>query len=189
MPFAVFAIVAAISAAFSAYQSIAQGNAAAAAANFNAEQSAENAKITQQQAAAAINQGEAEKDAVRLKAAQMRAQGRTGYAAGNVALGGGTPEEFEADLSYRSEMDIDTIDTNTAMEAWGLRTQSIDYANQSTLQRMQAANAKSAGYMGAVGSLLSGASSVAGAYAMGGSGGGKNWDRALGQYTSSNPTN
>ena len=163
-PFAIFAIVTAISAAFSAYQAIAQGNAAAAAAKYNAEQSAENAKIAQQQAASAIDQGEAQKNAVRLKLADMRAQGRTGYAAGNVALGAGSPADYEADLALRTQVDLDTIDTNTAMEAWGLRTQAVDASNQSTLQRMQASNATSAGYMGAAGSLLSGASTVAGAY-------------------------
>lgn len=162
--FAIFAIVSAISAAFQAYQSIASGNAAAAAANYNAEQSAENAKIAQQQANRAVDQGEAQKDAVRLKLAEMRSQGRVGFAAGNVSLGAGSPSDYEADLATRTQLDLDTIDTNTGLEAWGYRTQAIDATNQANVQRAQAANAKSSGFLGAAGSLLSGATSVGGAY-------------------------
>lgn len=189
MPFAIFAIVSAISAAFSAVQSIIQGNAARAAAEANADQQAENAKIAQQQANRAREQGEAQKDAIRLKMADMRAKGRTGYAAGNVALGAGSPEEYEADLAFRSQIDLDQIDTNTALEEWGFRTQAVDATNSANALRVQGANAQMSGYAGAAGSLLSGASSVAGKYFLNGTGtsAGLNWDRALGAYTKSNP--
>ena len=184
-PFSIFAIVTAISAAFQAFQSYSQGQAAAAAAEAQAEQEAENAKIAQQQANAAKDQGEAQKDAVRLKMAEMRAQGRVGYAAGNVALGAGTPAEYEVDLAQRAQMDLDTIDTNTNLEAWGHRVQAIDHTNSANALNTQAANSRTAGPWGAAGSLLSGAASVAGGYYLkgaGGLGGSKtNWNNITAQ--------
>lgn len=160
----VFAIIAAVAAIFSAYSSIQQGNAQAAAAKYNAEMQAQNARTAEQQAQAAKTQGEAEKTAIQLKLAAMKGSARTGYAASNVALGAGSPVDYEVDLADRANIDMNTIDYNTDLEAWKYRVQATDSRNQSTLSGAKAANAKSAGYMGAVGSLLSGASSVAGAY-------------------------
>lgn len=159
-----FAIITAVSAIFQAYSSIAQGNAQAAAAKYNAEMQAQNARIAEEQAQAAKTQGEAQKTAIQLKLAAMKGSARTGYAASNVALGAGSPVDYEVDLADRAAMDMDTIDYNTDLDAWKYRVQATDYRNQSTLMEAKASNAKSAGTMGAVGSLLSGASSVAGAY-------------------------
>lgn len=160
----VFAIVAAVAAIFSAYSAIAQGNAASAAAKYNADMQTENAKAAQQQAEAAKTDGEAQKTAIQLKLAEMRGQARTGYASGNVALGAGSPVDYEVDLADRAAMDMDTIDYNTDLESWKYKVQASDYRNKSTLLQAEAANAKTAGYRGAVGSLLGGASQVAGAY-------------------------
>lgn len=165
-----FAIITAVSAIFSAYSSIQQGKAQAAAAKYNAEMQAENARIAEQQAQAAKTQGEAEKTAIQLKLASMKGSARTGYAASNVALGAGSPVDYEVDLADRANMDMDTIDYNTDLEAWKYRVQATDNRNQGTLLQGQAAAAESAGYRGAVGSLLQGASSVAGAYYMKGAG-------------------
>lgn len=187
MGFAIFAIVTAISAAFQAYQSYTAGQATAAAAEAAAEQEMENAKIAQAQANSVKDQGEAQKMAVQLKLAEMRAQGRTGYAAGNVALGAGSPMDYEVDLAQRARIDLDTIDYNTDLEAWGHRVQAVNATNQANAYNAQAANARASGTWGAAGSLLAGATSVAGGYYMMGLGGGQNWDRALGAFTKSSP--
>ena len=178
-------IVAVISAAAGGYSAVASGNAQRAAASAAAEQEEENAKIAQQQANQAVDQGEAQKNAIRLKLAEMRAQGRTGYAAGNVALGAGTPVDYESDLDYRTRIDLDTIDTNTNLAAWGYKVQALNHVNSAAASAAQGANAQSAGYWAGASSLLSGASKVASHYVPKTSG---NWDRALGQYTASNPT-
>ena len=183
-----YAIIMAVSAIVQAYSSISAANAQAAASRAQAMQEEENAKIAEAQANRAVDQGESEKDATRLKMAELRAQARTGYAAGNVALGAGTPADYEVDLAQRAQMDLDTIDTNTALEAWGHRVQAIDHTNNANALNTQAANSRTAGTWGAAGSLLAGAASVAGGYYMKGAGaGGKFWDRALGQYTTSTP--
>ena len=177
-----YAIVMAISAIVSAYSSIQAGNAQAAASQAAADQEAENAKIAQQQANQAVDQGEAQKNAIRLKMAEMRAQGRTGYAAGNVALGAGTPADYEEDLAFRTQIDLNTIDTNTDLAAWGYRVQATNAMNRAEAAAAQGANAQSAGYWAAGKSLLSAASSVAGAYA-GGAGG-----SSLGSWTQASMT-
>ena len=185
-----YAIIMAVSAIVQAYSSISAANAQAAASRAQAMQEEENAKIAEAQANRATDQGEAQKDAVRLKLAEMRAQGRTGYAAGNVALGAGTPAEYEVDLAQRAQMDLDTIDTNTSLEAWGFRTNAVSHRNQANILKSEAKNTVKAGYWKAAGSLLSSASSVAGAYGggaggsnVGGGAGGFNVGGALGSST------
>lgn len=145
--FEIFMVVTAIASALAGgYSAVASGNAQRAAANAQAEQETENAKLAQQQANAAVDQGEAQKDAVRLKLAQIRAQGRTGYAASNVVLGSGSAAAYEEDIEYRADLDIGQIDANTAMDVWGLRTQGINFTNQASLLQTQGANAQAAGY-------------------------------------------
>ena len=165
-----FAILAAVSAVFSAYSSIQQGQAQAAAAKYNADMQAQNARALEEQAQSAKTQGEAEKTAIQLKLAAMKGSARTGYAASNVALGAGSPADYAVDLADRAANDMNTIDYNTDLEAWKYRVQATDARNQSTLMEAKASNAKSAGTMGAFGSLLQGASSVAGAYYVKGAG-------------------
>ena len=165
-----YAIIMAVSAIVQAYSSISAANAQAAASRAQAMQEEENAKIAEAQANRAVDQGESEKDATRLKMAELRAQARTGYAAGNVALGAGTPADYEVDLAQRAQMDLDTIDTNTSLEAWGFRTNAVSHRNQANILKSEAKNTVKAGYWKAAGSLLSSASSVAGAYG-GGAGG------------------
>ena len=164
-----YAIVMAISAIVSAYSSIQAGNAQAAASQAAADQEAENAKIAQQQANQAVDQGEAQKNAIRLKMAEMRAQGRTGYAAGNVALGAGTPADYEEDLAFRTQIDLNTIDTNTDLAAWGYKVQATSHMNNAAASAAQGQNAQSAGFWAGTSSLLSGASTVAGMYRPSGS--------------------
>ena len=174
--FEIFMVVTAIASALAGgYSAVASGNAQAAAAQAAAEQEAENAKLAQQQANQAVDQGEAQKNAIRLKMAEMRAQGRTGYAAGNVALGAGTPVDYESDLDYRSRIDLDTIDTNTNLAAWGYKVQATNSMNSAAASAAQAANAQSAGYWAGASSLLSGASKVASHYVPKTSG---NWTQA-----------
>lgn len=159
--FEIFMVVAAIASAVAGgYSAISSGNAANAAAQAAAEQEAENAKIAQQQANQAKDQGDAQKDAIRLKLADMRAQGRTGFAAGNVQLGAGTPSDYEEDLDYRSRIDLDTIDTNTDLAAWGYKVQATNALNNASVSAAQGANAQSAGYWAGASSLLSEASQV-----------------------------
>jgi hypothetical protein len=161
--FEIFMIVSAIlSAATAGYSAIAQGNAANAAANAQAAQDEENAKLASQQAANAVDQGQAQKDALRLKMAEMRGQGRTGYAASNVVLGSGSSAEYEGDLADRMQIDLDQIDTNTNLEVWKYKTQQADYLTQASVSNAAGSNAQNAGYWNAGSSLLSGASSVAG---------------------------
>lgn len=164
MPFAIFAAVAAISAVWSAYSSIQQGQAAKKAANYQAAIQERNAQTAEQQARAAKTKAESDKLALRLRLSEDVGKGRTGYAAGNVALGEGSPVDWEADLRDRVDYDLSTIEYNADLEAWGYNEQASNYRSEASLSRLQGKNAEAAGNMGAVGSLLSGASTVAGGY-------------------------
>lgn len=163
--FEAFMVVTAImSALVGGYSAIASGNAANAAAQAAADQEAENAKIAQQQANQAVDQGEAQKDAIRLKLANMKAQGKTGFAAGNVLLGSGTPSDYESDIDYQARIDLDTIDTNTDLAVWGHKAQATNALNNASVSAAQGQNAQSAGYWAGASSLLSGARQVGKVY-------------------------
>ena len=162
-PFEWIMIISAIaSAAAAGYSAVASGNAQRNAASAAADQEEENAKLASQQAANAVDQGQAQKDALRLKMAEMRASGRTGYAASNVVLGSGSSAEYEGDLADRMQIDLDQIDTNTNLDVWKFKTQQADYLTQASITSSAGNNAQTAGYWNAGSSLLSGASSVAG---------------------------
>lgn len=165
--FMTFAIFTVLSTLASAYSSIQQGRAAQRAAKYQAEVQAQNAQLAEQQARSAKTRAESDKLALRLDAVRKTAQGRAGFAAGNVQLGSGTPVDWETDLREATQYDLDTIDYNADLEAWGYRVQGQNAMAESRLSRLQGRNAATAGWLGAATSLLSGAGSVAGTYYMG----------------------
>ena len=140
---------------FSAYGAYQQGKAARNAARYNAQVAENNAKITEYQKADVARQAEDKKLEIRQYQAKLKAQGRTGYAAGNVALGSGSPADFEANIAELAEQDIMDTEYNKKQNIWGLNIEKQNYYSQANLLRTSGDNQYKAGLMGMGTSLLS----------------------------------
>ena len=160
-----YAIIMAIAAATTAYSSHQQGQAARKRADYQEEVMEQNQALAAQQARNVQTKAEKEKQDLRLQLSRMKAEGRTGYASSGVSLGSGSHQDWEGDLSERAQLDMDMIDYNADVDAWGFKVQGTNYSNQGRLKALEGSQAERAGNLGAASSLLSGASSVAGAYA------------------------
>lgn len=138
--------VLAASAVVSAVSAIRQGNAAEAAANFNAQIAEQNAVAARQQSAAQAKQIERE-NYMRLGSIRA-AQGKSGGASGE-----GSVLDVLAYSAAQGELDKQNAVYGGEMSARG-------YTNTASLDRYRGDTALTAGYMKAGTELLSGASSA-----------------------------
>jgi hypothetical protein len=106
-----------------------QNNAGKAAAQAQEEQAEENAKFAEAQATNATMTGLVEEDRRRAQTRAMLAKQRTAMAANNVDMSTGTPLELLGDTAAIGEQDALTIRANAAREAWGYRSQGVNYKN------------------------------------------------------------
>lgn len=134
--------LAAGAAGVSAIGSIHQGQSQAAAARFNAQVSEQNAQIVRQQAAE--EESRARREGRRLLGRQRAAIGASGIQVE------GSPLDVLADTAAELELDALTVRHRGLLEALGL-------TQQASLDRARARSARTAGFIGAGASLLSGA--------------------------------
>lgn len=132
---AAFAIA---SAAVGAVGAIQQGNATAAAANYNAEVARENAKASREQTAADVEQKAREQ---RKHLGSVRAN----YGSSGLVFEGSAFDVFE-DQMYDMELDKRLMTYKGEMRARG-------YDDDARLKKMEAKNATTAGYIGALSSI------------------------------------
>lgn len=140
----------AASAAVSAISAIRQGQAAKAAAAYNAQIGEQNAAVARQEAADAARQADREKY-LRLGAIRA-AQGHAGGAGDE-----GSVLDVLADVAAQSELDRQNIIYRGELKARG-------YANTAALDTFSGQNAQSASYLKAGTELLSGGANAYTAY-------------------------
>jgi hypothetical protein len=143
------------------------GEAAQEAANSQAGLSDYNAEVATLQAQDAVDRGAVEESRFRTSVRGMIGQQRAGIAAGNIDVGFGSAVDVQADAAYLGELDALQLRTNAAREAWGYTVQAEDFRKRAAITRKEGVNlaeagnqAKSAAYLGAVGSLVGGTSSL-----------------------------
>lgn len=124
-----------------------QGKAASAAANYQAQVADRNAKIARQQAT--VEQDDQRRENMRQLGAIRAAYGGSGLEMA------GSPLDVLEDTSIEQELDVDRIGYRGTLRALG----ETDKAN---LARAEAENAKSAGAIGAVSSILKAGTSLLG---------------------------
>ena len=170
------AVIGGIGAGVSAYGQYESGQAASAAAAYQAQVAANNAKIARQNAvwdaqageAAAVNQG--------LKTRALIGKETAYAAASGVDVGTGSTTAVRAGTREMGMLDNLTIRSDSAKKAYADEVQAGNFTAESQLDTMKSKQAEIAGDIGAAGSLLSGASTVGGNYlkwqnSFGGSGG------------------
>lgn len=125
-----------------------------------------NARLSELSAQSALEQGKQEKARLTLQTGQLKGRQRAALAANGVDLGVGSAVEIQASTELMKEIDVNTIKANALRNAWGYRTQGVNFQTQAASLRGQAgvasATAKGINPMGtAATTLLGGAANVA----------------------------
>ena len=171
--------VATISATMSGIQAKNQAQAERNAAEFNAQVANNNASIAAQQRSTTLQQGEVEAHKSMRDQAQMIGAQRAQMAANGIDLTQGSAQDILASTKFLGGIDVNTIQSNAARQAWGYEVQGMNDKNAATMETWKAnsINPGQIGAMAAGSSLLSSigsaASSYAGSKGGGGGGGGK----------------
>jgi len=132
--------------AMTAYGQIQQGKSAQAQGEYNA-------RVTENNAIKARNQGTEKENQFRLQTQQLRKQQEAQFGANNVQLGSGSAADILAQTDMYGEVDALNIRNNT--------DDSVDNFNiDAQNERIKGNNARSAANVGAFSSLLSGAGAV-----------------------------
>jgi hypothetical protein len=137
----------------SAVGAVRQGQAAAGAAEYNA-------KLAEQNAQVAAAQGEAAAEAQSRDSQRNIGRALALYGASGVQTDTGSPSDVLADSARGAALDNLNIKYNAKLRAMGLQA-------QAGLDRSNAANSSSAGFLNATSSILSGGAKAAGMYATG----------------------
>jgi hypothetical protein len=147
-----------------------------------AKQVGRNNQILAEQAAQdAERRGGENAMAVRRRGDQTKGAQRAAQAASGLDLGVGTAAELQDQTSFFSDTDQKTARMNAAREAWSARAQGANY-------RFQGDTALSQANLSATGTLIGGASQVAGRwYQYGGRGGPSNYNSGLDVSYQKNP--
>lgn len=135
-----------------------QSKAQNAAAEYNARLAERNAKQAELEAQYALDVGKVEENKQRLQTKQLLGAQRAASASGGLLADSGSNLDLNLDTAGFGELDALTIRNNAAKDAWGIRQNAQNYIGQANLSRMS----KSSPALGMTGSLLSGASSMAG---------------------------
>ena len=97
-----------------------------------------------------------------MAAGQTKASQRAALAANGIAVGEGSAAELQASTDIIKEMDVNQIKANATSQAWGYKTQAVNYESQALMSESQKQSK-----WGAFGvTLLGGASQVANSYGL-----------------------
>lgn len=124
------------------------------AAKAEAAASEYQAKQSRIMAEDALKRGAAEEQAQRRKTSALEGRQRAVMAASGLDIGSGSPLSILADTAQLGELDAQTVRANANREAQ-------QYNSQATLYSAQAKSQKSAGILGAMGTALGGAQTLA----------------------------
>ncbi len=155
-------LLAGLGAGISALGQIQQGQAASDAAKYQAQVDRNNAISAHYAARDSAERGQAEEQAQRRKTADAMGRARASFAARGIESNFGSPLDVMGDISQYGELDALTIRGNADREYLKYDQQRQNFNSSASFNDMKAANAKTAGFLGAAGSLLSGGQTVAG---------------------------
>lgn len=120
-----------------------------------------NRKIALQNRDYALATGETEAQRYGMQASQRMGAIRAGIGASGIDIGSGSKAAVQESQQTVSKIDLDQIRNNAARKAYGFEVEASQDAAQTGLYTRAAADAAEAGQIKALGSLVSGAGSVA----------------------------
>lgn len=153
-------VVAAIPAALAAAAAYKGAAAEKDAAKWQAQVAGANAATSQALAVDALARGDIAAASAVRKGNQLQGRQRAVMAARGVDLTQGSPLAILQDTQYFTDIDAATVRSNAAREAWGYRTQGVNYQNQAIFAQsradqtnplLSAGMAGAASYFGATG--------------------------------------
>ena len=145
-----------------AYGQISAGQAQASQARYQAQVAANNAVIAQQNAAYAIQSGEARATDEAMKARQQQGAVIAALAASGMDVNTGSAVDIREGFRERGQLNVERTRNEAALRAYGYESQSSNFLADEALQQAAGRNARTAGFLKAGGTLLSGASSAIG---------------------------
>lgn len=116
--------------------------------------------VAEQNAKYAEQKGQAGEEVKRQKTAQMIGQERAHMGASGLTVESESGVRLYGDTAQMGEIDALTIRNNSAREAYGWRSQGVNYEAEARLDEMRAKQAEEAGNLGVMSSLMGGASQV-----------------------------
>ena len=160
------------SAAMQGVQSSSQSAAQQNAADYNAQVANNNAIIASQQRSTTLQQGELEAQNAMRKQASIIGDQRAQMSANGIDLTQGSAQDILASTKFLGGIDVNTIQSNAARQAWGYSVQGMNDKSTANLETWKAnsINPSQIGAMAAGSSLLSSIGSAASSYAAGGGG-------------------
>lgn len=161
---AVGATAAVAGGAVGAYGAIQSADAGSKAASYQAQVSANNATIAQQNAQYATAAGEAQVTQQQFKTAATIGAIKTNQAASGFDINSGSNVDVQSSAKELGELDALTIRNAAARQAYGYQTQSMSDVASGQLQGAQASQDITAGTVGAGSSILGGVSSAGNQY-------------------------
>lgn len=138
------------------------GEAEQAAANSEAALNDVNAGVAEQQGRDAEARGQQEEARYREQVAQVLGAQSAGYAASNIDIASGSAMDVRHDAERLAELDVQTIRTNTAREAWGYRVQANDLRKRADIARKTGVYQAAAGQAAATSATIGAAGTVLG---------------------------
>ena len=150
---------------FGAVGSILGGNAQAANDRYQAQVAQNNAKLAAGAANTALDQGNVVAQAQYQVGSQRLGQARAAEGANGVDVNSGSARNVQAGIARTTALNVGAVKYNADVQAVSDRNQTANYDTQANVDRTDASNAVTAGYIGAAGSLIGSASSVAGKWA------------------------
>lgn len=151
------------SAAMSGLSAYSQADATKKAANYQAQVAANNAKVSAWQRSDALQRGEIDAQNAMRKQASVLGEQRASMAANGIDISQGSALDVLSTTRFLGQVDVNTIQSNAAREAWGYDVQGANFMADANLSKWKADNTNPAlaGGMAAGSSLLSSASSYA----------------------------
>lgn len=147
---------------------IQSSQAQAAAANYNAQVGEMNATLAERRAKDAIERGATEEQRKRQEVARLKGAQTAAMAANGVDLTMGSPLDTLVDTAVLGELDALTIRTNAYRESYEHKVDAVNKRAGAELNRAQAKNAITGGYLSAAGTVLTGAGKAYSSYKSGG---------------------
>lgn len=132
---------------------------------FQATMAELNAKAAESNARNSLLRGERQEQSLRLDNAQLKSAQRVSVASNGIDLSSDTAAAILTSTDVLGEIDANQTKANALREAWGHRTEAVNYRNEANMNRATA-DAISPG-MAAFSTLLTSASQVAGQYSAG----------------------
>lgn len=145
--------------ATSAYGAYQQAEGQKDLARYNTQVANNNATLAEYEALDATKRGDEDAAAIRRNADMLKGSQRASMAAKGLDLAEGTAAELQDQTEFFALTDMATAKNNAARQAWGIRTQGLNYKNSAGMHQ---ATANSINPLMAAGTtLLTSAGSVA----------------------------